>query len=1515
MQTSQATPSATVKRIQRKTTEETLQQIDKEPVQSCSDPHCSHDHHHSHGAAATTPSADDVMAAMQNAMKDIVGEVQERTVIVKEPLLAPVAPSTSDNDSTTSHAAAFPTAVHRKQSKFLLARQGKEAQSSSKRVSFQPSATAATTAAPPPAMPALKSATLSEAESIAAETTAVINAMSSEQLQAAREEVLSRLPPSAAEFLRKRGAQKAAAAAATAGAIKEEAEIEIKKPEEKVESKILGTSSGSTKTAVAQRKTTLATAATAAAAAPSPSSSSITPSRLRFDITGNVVSLKPLQLVTNTALESIEVVSRDPLRQSEKVITDGTTSNAAEGYTIEEACVLARSTVFQQRVFALRLLRAVLLRAKPTNSLFSRSSGSGSSGGERDLIDLENSVSISSNEKENQQPLPKIYWIDIWRHALHDAKVPLVLRVAFDDQHNAAVVTAAAAALATLLSPGAIERQYCSVGDANPLVSWPMVPLRHMQRQNASGSQWIAAPVDLKTRREWKAAARAARVAAAAAAGNPISLDEDNEEEKEASDDIDEKELSKVDPLTGLLNMDLIERIGYVLGTLRPPGATGPLLTILESICYAGQDAAKKAAETPGVLDAVVKTMVSEEKDSERETVAEIDSGGGGGRDSALRLQGMRVLRLLCQISPLSARAVATYPGLLASAPLPIIFKQQQAQQISSISRQILLEALQIWRCLTLYGFHIGVSADDAYPALCLLLNPSIEDSVGQWEISGEVYYALAQVVAKKGEASSTIAEEEESVDSLLWISEECSSSIAQQTVEWICSLPLEDFLSAETIASEGSEESKNAEIAVVSAVSAALYFLGTHYSSGNSERSNNKDDNVPGAAEDFKRKKEAALTLLTEAGIFSSERVPFLLSSTLTRCLERTISITSQFMLTSYASLALSLARLEAVLSTGLTNIKSNSGAAAAAVALAPFTSPAAIHRLSELSRNIDSTLLQPWDMPVMQSCLELSRCVAAAAGLDQEKDDNKPVNRTTDAALAALQTLPPGAEDTALQLMAHCFSSNQLKHSVNAAFGYLETNKDSLSPLVEAEAVGSSPGAELLPSKPSVKIVGKVLLAGYAATHLGFVQEQEEERENGVSTPPAAAFANLSYSQALLRPDIGSTLPLHRRWPLQHSPTPPPGSNVSAPASLATAYALLWSFGMNLSSSLETENLAAGRKEEMSENKAADTFKEEEDIKAAVMLVFDREELELREEQHLEQQEDFESEVWREPMVRWILAAILNHTVPLLTSTCTSISTSISSTTSFSFKFTIPEAKRLVDGFSSSSFGDRLFGVALALLFHGAFSPLEVQLDALMSFVDGKSLHLLPCVDICPGNRFSYLDPPARSSAAFSSSNFGPAAEGEEFSCAQKEERENKAALDTYLQIVTTPEALKCVENDSIGLSVVLHRLAKSIFRFVVDDDTKEESVEIKESGSDKLRKLEKLKCSALLCSVIRRLRATGQEQGLQVLGMLLRWSCNEGRASDVVSADRLEFIQQACGKDDTGELIDTAMAALHA
>lgn len=111
---------------------------------------------------------------------------------------------------------------------------------------------------------------------------------------------------------------------------------------------------------------------------------------------------------------------------------------AGEGYTLEEACLLARSSLPQQRVLALRLLAAVLARSRPSVH----------SSGQRRQVRLPpkllEGAAVAAPEA--------VECGDVWRHALHAADVAVVLRLALDDSHLA-VVGAAAEALAVLVGP------------------------------------------------------------------------------------------------------------------------------------------------------------------------------------------------------------------------------------------------------------------------------------------------------------------------------------------------------------------------------------------------------------------------------------------------------------------------------------------------------------------------------------------------------------------------------------------------------------------------------------------------------------------------------------------------------------------------------------------------------------------------------------------------------------------------------------------------------------------------------------------------------------------------------------------------------------------------------------------------------------------------------------------------------------------------------------------------------
>ncbi len=161
---------------------------------------------------------------------------------------------------------------------------------------------------------------------------------------------------------------------------------------------------------------------------------------------------------------------------------------------MQEACLLARSSVPQQRVLALRLLGAVLARARPRPC--------GAPGGgpvplpadvaaelAQELQQAQNMRQPDQLDQASQlQAALQLDWLAVWHHALHAADINLLLRRSLDDQH-VAVAAAAAEALAALLGAvgpaGAAEEAATEAADASPLTGLPAPPLRHLQARTA----------------------------------------------------------------------------------------------------------------------------------------------------------------------------------------------------------------------------------------------------------------------------------------------------------------------------------------------------------------------------------------------------------------------------------------------------------------------------------------------------------------------------------------------------------------------------------------------------------------------------------------------------------------------------------------------------------------------------------------------------------------------------------------------------------------------------------------------------------------------------------------------------------------------------------------------------------------------------------------------------------------------------------------------------------------------
>jgi hypothetical protein len=241
-------------------------------------------------------------------------------------------------------------------------------------------------------------------------------------------------------------------------------------------------------------------------------------------------------------------------------------------------------------------------------------------------------------------------------------------------------------------------------------------------------------------------------------------------------------------------------------------------------------------------------------------------------------------------------------------------------------------------------------------------------------------------------------------------------------------------------------------------------------------------------------------------------------------------------------------------------------------------------------------------------------------------------------------------------------------------------------------------------------------------------------------------------------------------------------------------------------------------------------------------------------------------EAEVWREALPRWAFAALSDMY-------CSEAGGGAGGAgpapppPPAAAAWRALEAKRLASQFAAASYGDPLFGAAVAALLRRDVA-LDTQLEVLQTLGEGRALALLPPLPRCPGPREAYLEAPY-----------------------------SRQACDSYLRLLADPGLARCVGTGSAALPVVLHRLAAAIFGGGGG------------GGGEAARR-------ALLCAAVRRLGADGEGHGeaQQVLGQLLRWDCGEMGPSDAVPAERAAFLEAACAAGGGG-LLAAAMAALEA
>ncbi|KAL4425916.1 hypothetical protein ABPG75_009932 [Micractinium tetrahymenae] len=1481
--------------------------------------------HHEH-AGPSGQQAVNMMAALQAAMQNIVGEVQEREVAPPAPPAPPAAPTSSPGSS------AFPEATHRKLSKFALGRQRQRGAADG-------------AVQPPPQPPTPLPASLDEGARIDAENRQLLAAMSPEQLAEAREEALQRLPPAAVQFLRRRGAQRAAATAADAPLA-------------------AGAAAGAVKELTRKQQASAAGA------------------WLRFGIDGSVVGLRPAD-AGNADVAPADVAQRDPIRQE-----------GVQGYSVQEACLLARSSLPQQRVLALRLLGAVLALARPRLA--------GAPGGGRVPLPADVAAELGlqqqgqgpdqlSQQGQQQQATPQLDWLAVWHHALLAADITLLLRRSLDDQH-AAVAAAAAEALAALLGAagpaGAAEEAAAEAADASPLTGWPAPPLRHLQRPTTAGA-WVAAPTSLELQRRQ-------------GAEREEQGGEGGEEEP-----LDEQQLAKVDPLSGLLHMQLLERIVYLIATARAAPALNALLSILIRCCQAGKDVADQVADTPGMLAALKAILDAPPPPAAAPSVGQGAGDGAAPADCstdataaafyAARSKALRLLRQLAAASKAAARRLqesglvrfaleqllraAVAPPSAAGAPTSTA-ASTAALAGAPWQRGALIEALRLWRTFAQHGLFLAL-LDDAYPSVCHFFSPPAAtataaaagepvaaEDLQQWCVAREAYATAAQLCWHAARSEPHDAQ----------LSPQCAAALASGALSWLAGLQLQQLLQACLAGGNGSSGggSKGSAAAageagrlallsaypalaaangaaagsgssqravLLGALAAALHYVGSYWSVQMWHTAADKAAAVqqlvslgllPAAEEDGSSSGGASsLPPLLQV---VAKLLGQLVTSDATWCQHGRDSGGSGH--SSHAAEAAAAAVATAELAVALARLvvaflPQRSAATTAAALLAPLCRQPAAARFLQAAVAADATLSQPWDAARQAQLLPLAR--AATAGLQMaalvSKAEGQPMPAAaTETAQALLRLLPPGDEPGALQLLALLLGPRQLGSTLEAAAAAVQAAAGSTAAVLAADARGAADSrSSSPPALPRAEQLSPVLLAGYAAAWLGLVPEQETEGEQQAGAPAGGAEAGIALESpanaALLRPK-GSRMPLPLDWALAEAPLPPAEAGIAADPGTAAGGVLALTLGW---AARGLASLAGGPANLAGSATAAAaveaTGAAERKLRSAVLLLFG---------EHQEAATGVvpgaapsaghgeEPPAWRDPAARWCLAALMDRYAS--SSAVAAEPPSASSGTDgdgSSCGWQQQEARQLAEQFAAASYGDWLFGAAVALLLRPVV-PLDTQLEVLSTLADEQALHLLPPLRLLPGPSSSYLQAPS-SVGSGGGSSFGRACFGGPPFAGGGGAGGRRHELDLYVKLLSEGPLERCLAAASSGASgglnmaassssegdggcfaacsaavpLVLHRLACACFP---DGDQHA-------SGQQTAQQ----QCEALLCGILQRC-AGGAAALRQLLGWLLRWDGPAGRPSDVIDSQRLAAIEASCAAAglDAASLLQAAVDA---
>lgn len=384
--------------------------------------------------------------------------------------------------------------------------------------------------------------------------------------------------------------------------------------------------------------------------------------RIRFGLDG-----RPVELCANWHINSFQAseqeraVARDPLRSAEGSVP-------SDGYTIQEAVYLTRSTVHQQRVVGFRILEAVLGNCH-----------------EGLTIHESHTTDTGTDTQRGGGNTPLQQRNVVWNYAVTHANVVLAIRAGLDDR-NDSVILAASRALEALLLVNDVHNDEMSgwLETADRVTPRYDVLLRYMTR-NGKGfgpNQWVAFPVDLEP-------------------------------------SMNERDIAKVDPSIGIILMRLFDRIAFLLSRINTNHQAesesqhlinASLIRILCFVARLGPDVCEKVASTPGLMPCLLNQLPGDSATTKTPEVL---------------VQLLTAIKLLCRSSTKISETVISQgtKTLLNTLALHSVMPESEA---------IVAECLGIWRAIVEGSSgskeELFASFEDYFPVLERFLCPTLKD-------------------------------------------------------------------------------------------------------------------------------------------------------------------------------------------------------------------------------------------------------------------------------------------------------------------------------------------------------------------------------------------------------------------------------------------------------------------------------------------------------------------------------------------------------------------------------------------------------------------------------------------------------------------------------------------------------------------------------------------------------------------------------------------------------------------